>query len=250
MQLLTTEVPWPRRLVPGVAGGLPPTKIRAPSWVRHGHCKPAAPCACTSTSPCKGVCEGLLSTPARCTIRDRKLAPPPGFNLSGMFRQTHSHEHASVCQAGYGRYAMHDDIDAGLVEAGCWAQKLSFEMDAILHKVGTNDSMSGLLESSAVCWDWAELAFTRPSSRHVQAFQDACKRLVPCMEQTMYPLGSEFNQVSRRWPSMDELCAQYMILARRVREAMTAGRSPGRASMIPSDVAKDAGCTSGFNATV
>ena len=35
-----------------------------------------------------------------------------------------------------------------------------------------------------------------------------------------------------------------------VREAMTAGRSPGRASMIPSDVVKDAGPTSGFNAAM
>ncbi len=148
---------------------------------------------------------------------------------------------------------MHDDIDAGLVEAGRLVQQLSFELEAILHKVGTNDSMSALLERAAVCWDWAELAFTRPSPEHVRAFRDVCVLLRPCMDQTLYPLATEFSQVSRSWPSVENLCAQYMCLARRVRMAMAAGRrsryrvhpDTDRHFPIPGDVVTAAGSWGG-----
>ena len=236
--LLKTEVPWPRRLVP--KGRM----MQVPSWVRRQEsCRAAEPCGCTRTAPCQSFCVGLLSTPARCTLRARRLRTPPSLDLHRMFRRAHA-DGDSVCQVKFSMYLLHDDIDAGFVEAQRMARFFSEELHSIMGRVGTNDTMSALLDKSALCWDWTELAFRRPVTDEVRAFERVSDILRPCMENTQYPFGSEFAGVIHAWPSSATLCAQYLKLAERVRRAMSAGRrhrvAQEAAVKVPDDVAKDA----------
>ena len=237
---LKTEVPWPRRLVPKA------TMMQVPSWVRSQEsCSAAEPCGCTRTTPCQSFCEGLLSTPARCSLRARRLRTPPSLDLRRMFRRAHTNTGPpSVCQVNFSMYLLHNDIDAGLVEAHRVAHHFSEELDSIMGKVGTNDTMIELLDNSALCWDWVELAFRRPVPDEVRAFERVSDILRPCMENTQYPLRSEFAGVIHAWPNGATLCAQYVALLRRVRIAMSTGRrhraAQGAAAKVPDDVAKDA----------
>ena len=118
--LLNTEVPWPRRLAPEARRLVPGARMmQVPSWVRSQEsCSAAEPCGCTRTAPCQSFCGGLLSTPARCTLRERRLRTPPSLDLHRMFRRTHTNTGPpSVCQVIFSMYLLHDDFDAGLVEA-------------------------------------------------------------------------------------------------------------------------------------
>lgn len=220
-----------------------PVPVRLPSWVgRHSSgMSPAGACGCTRGAPCSSFCTGLLDTPARYTLRSRQLNIPGGLDITSRFRHAWTDINASVCQVSFNKYAMHDDIDAGLVEAGRLAVAMGTELHAILGKVGMNDSMSALVRNAATCWDWADLAFRRPVPEEVHAFRATCALLRPCLQHTYYPIGNDFARVVREWPSDADLCRQYMCLAGRVRAATQAAqRGHATATHIPKEVVDDA----------
>ena len=220
-----------------------PAPVKLPSWVGRspGGLSPAA-CGCTREAPCKGFCAGLLDTPARYTLRDRQLQSPPGFDMTSRFRHAWSRGIASVCQTSFSKYALHDDIDLGLVEAGKLSAAMWDELHAIFGKVGMNDSMSTLLENAAKCWDWAHLAIRKPGREHIHAFQATYALLQPCLQHTYYQIGSIFARVAREWPSVDALCGQYMHLLLRVRTALQAAQHGHEAAgpPVPEEVVDNA----------
>jgi hypothetical protein len=206
----------------------PPTE-RSPVYVQFkgeeaGRYRGHGPCKCSPQSSCNGPCEGLLSTAPRFVIRPRLPKFPPRFSGARCFRKVWTHEVLSVCQVSHDAYIAHDCIDEALVEAGKLISALISELDQVLHRVGVNDCMGHLLNMSAVCFDWNTLVHKAPTAKHVTAFRDVCKRLGPCLQNTLYPTGPGFAGVEREWPSIDNLCAQYVWLTRRVRAAMWASR--------------------------
>jgi hypothetical protein len=65
---------------------------------------------------------------------------------------------------------------------------LGEEVSSILGSVGVNDSMSALLNSAALCWDWSRLVFDRPAVADVQAFRCAAQllRLEPILRTSIF----------------------------------------------------------------
>ncbi len=179
----------------------------------------------------------LESISPRFTFLPRRLPALPNLDTTGMLRaRIHFTEagHVSRCQVAHSAYLVHDAVDEALSSGIDLLEKLNVEFDAILHSVGCNDDMSALLRCSAVCWDWAFLISNRPSVEHVRAFRTVVGMLRPLLIQTLYPAGAQYGGVSPHWPNDETLCAQYMLLAQRVRKAASG------ASDVPDDVRRAA----------
>ncbi len=167
--------------------------------------------------------EDLLSVRPRYHQRSRSVACAAGFPVAGRFRQHLRPGSSSRCQVPHAVYQVHSQMDDALRQSASFLASLHTELSAILGSVGTNEGMSSLLKACAVCWDWSTLVRERPRRHHVEAFLHVWRALNQLLQHTMWPGGEQFAGVTHAWPREQELAAQYMRLASRVREAAEAG---------------------------
>ena len=80
------------------------------------------------------------------------------------------------------------------------------------------------------CFDWSRLATSRPSGEDVREFGVLYEHLLPYMKKTLWPsdIDTKFKGVARGWPDTKTAQIQYVVLARRVREAAEARGHSGR----------------------
>ena len=176
-------------------------RINVPCWVVAG-----------APIPRDGRCAELVDAVPRCTKRTVGLQSALGHTTAGMFSKR-------GCQVSHQAFLIHEECNAGLVEAEEFLKSLYDEISLILGAVGTNDSMGALLRGSGQCWDWSRLLFERPGVDDIRAFQTVCSSLSPLLAHTMFPEDPSFGTVEHRWPHGDVLAAQYMKLCERVRRA-------------------------------
>ena len=65
------------------------------------------------------------------------------------------------------------DCNTAMARVDEFLVSLGEEVSSILASIGVNDSMSALLNSAALCWDWSRVVFERPAVADVQAFRCA-----------------------------------------------------------------------------
>ena len=179
----------------------------------------------------------LVNIPPRIAFLPRVGARPPNLDLTNMFRpriKQDENVHESRCQVPHCVYRLHDAVDAAICSAITLLENLNREFNAILHSVGCNDDMSGLLRESATCWDWSVLAVQPPTVQHIAAFRNVCQKLRPLLIRTYYPTGEPFGGVSPCWPDENSLQIQYVMLCHRVRLAAAGD------DCVPDDVRREA----------
>ncbi len=133
----------------------------------------------------------------------------------------------TACRVPHGFFVAHDSIDGALKAAAKCVVELHFELHGILGSVGVNDGMASLLQNASRCFDWGSLATQAPSADDVRSFRAVANVMEPLMRLTEYPVHADFEDVSRTWPALDELCGQYVALCRRVRDAASGVRLHG-----------------------
>ena len=128
----------------------------------------------------------------------------------------------SRCEVSSVVYEVHDAIDAGCVQAQRLLEKLRCDLAAVLGRVGVSESMNELVEAASVCWDWSYLVRSMPTAKHVQSFLLVFRALREFLEHTLWPSDEQFRVVKRTWAFSDvDICKQYLILMRRVRNKFT-----------------------------
>ena len=83
---------------------------------------------------------------------------------------------------------------------------------------GCNDGARLLLESATIAWDWNYLLFNDTRQEHIQAFLAVQNAFCDLLRHTDRPARAAFPYVSSPWPCDSEVCAQYIILIKRLRQ--------------------------------
>lgn len=180
-------------------------RLLVPLWVAHGN----------RLRPYDG---DLVGVSARWQTRPLGAAVPSRLtNVLRLRRST-----CTGCRVPHQFYISHDSIDGALKAAAKLVVELHSELDGILGSVGVNDGMAKLLQNSSRCFDWGSLATHAPSAVDVKAFRQVASTMEPLMKLTEYPAHVDFDSVGHTWPTLDELCVQYMMLCRRVRDVAAA----------------------------
>jgi hypothetical protein len=81
------------------------------------------------------------------------------------------------------------------------------------------------------------LLYFKLSKRLSTSASRSVRNLRPCLSQTQFPDGPEFNKVACRWVDDTALSVQYLFLAKRIRAAATAAESRIRGTHVPEEVA-------------
>ena len=202
-------------------------EVSVPSYVAQPEAGPSGfksfSCGCSAGEKCKSYCSGLLAVQARYQVRPRRRQNAPGFFSLGMFRSHFRHrenkEVASVCQVRHSAYIIHNQVDEALVGLTSLFEHMLKEMSDILGGVGMNEDMGQLLKDSATAWDWSHLLFAPPTAQHTIAFRGVWRKLRGLLSRSEFPSGEVFERVEKCWPTEENLCVQYLCLARRARTA-------------------------------
>ena len=202
----------PGRISAGPASSRVPTLVRGerrlvPPWVAHGG----------RLRPYDGDYVGV-------SARWQKWAvgSAVGRGLRDVLRKKRGD--CAACHVPHSFFITHDSLDGALKAATKVVVELHTELHHILGSVGVNDGMASLLHDASKCFDWGSLATKPPSADDVRAFGAVAKVMEPLMHLTEYPVHEDFQEVSRTWPTQDELCGQYMVLCRRVRAVYAAAK--------------------------
>lgn len=167
----------------------------APVWVAY----PPATAKTYADAP------NLIDVAPRCVILPKERKKVPRHSCTNMFRHN-----LPRCKLLQRELLMDKEIDAGLDVVSKFLSTMSTEVEHILTSVGVNASMSALLDSARLCWDWQRLALARPTADDVRAFRKVSMALRPLLQNTMYPTDTAFSSVEHIWISDDELCIEYV----------------------------------------
>ena len=116
---------------------------------------------------------------------------------------------------------VHSAISRAFDSCETYLSQLHKELTAYCQgSVGCNASMRKLYESMVVAWDWTWLCHNNTQSQHVKAFLEVWRLLAPCLRYTLWPNLQSHPHVTHHWPGEAELAAQYLILTKRVRDAV------------------------------
>ena len=148
----------------------------------------------------------------------------PGQAKAGMFRTGgRGGQHGSRCQIPAAVFHNLGKILEGLRAGRSFADSLLQELGQVYSTVGVRTEMRCLLDSMAVCWNWAKLVSERPERAEVEAFLSAQKTLHPFLKHTLWPDGETHPVVRKDWKLSDrELAKQYLLLCARVRRVSKA----------------------------
>ena len=99
---------------------------------------------------------------------------------------------SSRCQVPHGLYRVLEEVTQALAQGQKLVTAVKVELTNILGNVGTNLGMQRLLESLALCWNWARLITDLPKAAEVNAYLATLHRLRPFLEHTYWPPRIDF----------------------------------------------------------
>ena len=210
-----------------------------PYWVKYSF---------STANPLRGPLE--QAPPRFHVLKQRNMIHVPGMMTTNMYRRRILERTdptdkkvgtVSRCQVPYNQYLTHEAIDKALSSCLSLLRNLRTEFGSILQSVGCNEDVAALLRFSGEAFDWSTLVLHPPSVQQVRAFRNVARKLRPCMLHTVWPSAAYGRGVTRphggvelEWPRDETLCAQYLVLLRRVR--MAAAGDPS----VPQSVLEDA----------
>ena len=178
---------------------------------------------CWVFSPSEGVRpvdEGQLS-PIRYQIRDPETRNPLGVDMRNRLRprqQETNEGRTSRCVVSPVLYQQLADIDRALQAANQFLRDL--HSTQLYGAEGVNRDMRVALSRMCVCFDWEFLTRKRATAAHVRAFISLYESLLTILSRTEWPASDyPFERVVHKWPNVDEMGKQYLLLTKRILDA-------------------------------
>ena len=115
-------------------------------------------------------------------------------------------------------------VDGALSSAASLVENIIAEEEHLYGREGANAGMQRVHTAMCRCFDWSRLATSKPNGEDVREFGVLYEHLLPYMKKTLWPsdIDTKFKGVVRGWPDTKTAQIQYVVLARRVREAAEA----------------------------
>ena len=154
-------------------------------------------------------------TPPRIEVRAREERTP--IWAQGISRYNQSGTDRPRCLLPLQLLDVFLDVDRSLVQLIAYIHSTKSYFDDYMGTKGCNDGARLLLESASIAWDWSYLLFNDTRREHVEAFLAIQNAFRDLLRHADRPARATFPYVSWQWPSDGELCAQYIMLLKRIR---------------------------------